>query len=121
MGTFVFVATVAVASAGGALARVTVHEWFRVRHGTPFPLGTLIVNLSGSLALGWMYGRGIGGDAAFVVGTGVLGSFTTFSTWIFESERLAAAGASRIALANVVVSLVAGLAAVACGWALGAA
>jgi CrcB protein len=121
MGTVIFVAAVAVASAGGALARVAVHEWFRVRHGTPFPLGTLIINLSGSLALGWMYGRGIGGDAAFVVGTGALGSYTTFSTWMFESERLVEAGESRIAVANVAVSLVAGLAAVACGWALGAA
>jgi CrcB protein len=121
MGTLIFVTAVAVASAAGSLARVTVHEWSRVRHGTPIPLGTLIVNLSGSLALGWMYGHRVGGDAAFLLGTGALGSYTTFSTWMFESERLAEAGASRIAVANVVVSLVAGLAAIACGWALGAA
>ena len=121
MGTALFVLAIALASAVGALARFAVHEWFRLRHTAPFPYGTLAVNLSGSLALGWLFGRGVGGDTAFVLGTGALGSYTTFSTWMFESERLAAAGASRIAVANVVVSLVAGLAAVACGWELGAA
>ena len=119
MGTPLFVLAVAVASAVGAMARFGVHEWFRARHPTGFPYGTLVVNLSGSLALGWIYGRGIGGDAAFVLGTGVLGSYTTFSTWMFESERLVEAEETRIAAANVAVSLVAGLIAVACGWALG--
>jgi CrcB protein len=120
MGTVLFVLAVAVVSAVGALARFSVHEWFRVRHATTFPYGTLAVNLSGSLALGWIYGRGIGGDAAFLLGTGALGSYTTFSTWMFESERLVDAHETRIAAANVGVSLVAGLVAVACGWALGA-
>ena len=96
-----------------------MHEWFRLRHATTFPLGTLAVNLSGSLALGWLLGRGVGGDTAFVLGTGALGSYTTFSTWMLESERLVEAGEPRVAAANVGVSLVAGLIAVACGWALG--
>ena len=120
MGTVLFVLAVAVASAVGALARFSVHEWFRLRHATAFPYGTLVVNLTGSLALGWMFGRGIGGDTAFVVGTGALGSYTTFSTWMFESERLAEAEQTHVAASNVGVSLVAGLVAVACGWALGA-
>ena len=121
MGAAALVLGVGVASALGALARFAVHEWFRLRHGTRFPLGTLVVNLSGSFALGLLHGRGIGGDAAFVLGTGALGSYTTFSTWMLESERLSEEGESRIAAANVVVSLIAGLIAVACGWALGAA
>jgi CrcB protein len=120
MATALFVLAVALASAVGALARFAVHEWFRLRHETTFPYGTLAVNLSGSVALGWLFGRGVGGDAAFVLGTGALGSYTTFSTWMFESERLVEAQESRLAAANVGVSLVAGLAAVACGWALAA-
>ena len=120
MGTALFVLAVAVASAIGALSRFAVHEWFRLRHATTFPYGTLAVNLSGSLALGWMFGRGIGGDTAFVLGTGLLGSYTTFSTWMFESERLVEEHEGRVAAANVGVSVVAGLAAVACGWALAA-
>jgi CrcB protein len=121
MGTALFVAAVAAAAAIGTVARFVVHEWIRTRHRARFPFGTLAVNLSGSLALGWLVGRGIGGDAAFVLGTGVLGSYTTFSTWMFESERLVEEGEPGIAAANVAVSLVAGLAAVACGWAIGAA
>ncbi len=120
MGTAFFVLAVAAASAIGALARFAVHEWFRLRHATTFPYGTLVVNLSGSLALGWLFGRGVGGDTAFVLGTGVLGSYTTFSTWMFESERLVEAEQARVAAANVGISLVAGLLAVACGWALAA-
>ena len=56
-----------------------------------------------------MFGRGVGGDTAFVLGTGALGSYTTFSTWMFESERLVEAEQSRVAAANVGISLVAGL------------
>jgi CrcB protein len=105
----------------GAVARFLLHEWIRHRHGTAFPIGTLVVNLSGSLALGFLFGRGVGGDELFVIGTGGLGSYTTFSTWMFESERLVEEGRPGVAVANIALSALAGLAAVACGWALGAA
>jgi fluoride exporter len=54
-------------------------------------------------------------------GTALLGSFTTFSTWMVQSERLAEDGESSLALVNVAGSLTVGLAAVVLGWALGAA
>jgi CrcB protein len=79
------------------------------------PLGTLAVNLSGSLVLGLLVGAGLDGDGYLLAATAGLGSYTTFSTWMFESERLAERGARRVLGANLAVSLVAGVAAVALG------
>jgi CrcB protein len=55
------------------------------------------------------------------MGTAVLGSFTTFSTWMVQSEQLAREGEPGLALINVAGSLAAGVAAIVLGWALGAA
>jgi CrcB protein len=60
-------------------------------------------------------------DAAVFAGTATLGSYTTFSTWMLESHRLGEDGELRLALANLVVSLLAGVAAAAAGWTLGGA
>ncbi len=57
----------------------------------------------------------------FPLGTATLGSYTTFSTWMLETHRPAQDGESGLALANVAVGLIAGLAAVALGRALGGA
>jgi CrcB protein len=83
-----------------------------------FPLGTLAVNVSGAFALGVLHGAGVGGDALTLTGTALLGSYTTFSTWMLESERLGEDGEPLLLWANVVVSLFAGLAAFALGAAL---
>lgn len=85
-----------------------------------FPLGTFVVNVLGSFVLGVLTGAHVAGTTLFVVGTGLLGSFTTFSTWIFETQRLVEDGEDVEAAANVVVALGAGLGAAALGWALGA-
>ena len=61
------------------------------------------------------------GAALFLTGTGFLGSLTTFSTWLVDSERLGARGRRTAAAGNVVLSLAAGLAACGAGWGLGAA
>ena len=61
------------------------------------------------------------GDALLLTGTALLGSFTTFSTWMLESERLAERGEGGLALVNLAGSLALGLAAVALGWAVAAA
>jgi len=89
--------------------------------GCSFPFGTLAVNVLGSLVLGVLHGAGVTGDALLLAGTALLGSFTTFSTWMLETEGLRENGESRLAAANVLVSLALGLAAVALGWAAGAA
>lgn len=104
----------------GAILRLRLDELVQVRAGGELPLGTLTVNLLGSLALGVLGGAGVGGDAMLLGGTAVLGSFTTFSTWMLETERLAEDGDDRIALVNVGLALGGGLAAALLGWGIGA-
>jgi fluoride exporter len=111
----------AVAAVGGlgALGRFLLDGAVSERVRGQLPAGTLAVNLSGTLVLGLVAGLALHGDALVVVATGLLGSYTTFSTWIFESHRLGEEGRGRVALANLALSVVAGLAAVALGRALG--
>lgn len=111
---------VAVLGAFGALARFHLDTLVQRRTAGDFPAGTLAVNLIGSFLLGLLTGLSVASDTMLVLGTGLLGSFTTFSTWMLETERLAEEGESRVALANLALSLAAGLAAAAAGWALGA-
>jgi fluoride exporter len=103
----------------GALARFALDALVSSNAGGRFPLGTLLVNLSGALALGVLVGVSLGGDAYLLAGTAVIGSYTTFSTWMLESHRLAEDGRSRLLAANVVLSFALGLGAAALGRALG--
>ena len=59
------------------------------RIARPFPFGTLVVNLSGALLLGFLSGLALSPHLALLVGTGFVGSYTTFSTWMLETQRLA--------------------------------
>jgi fluoride exporter len=103
----------------GAVGRHLLAATASARADTPFPIGTFAVNISGALALGLLSGLGVAGDALLLLGGGLLGSYTTFSTWMFESERLGEAGAPWWMAANLGVSLGAGVLAVALGRALG--
>ena len=94
----------------GAIGRFLLDGAVAARIGDRFPWGTLAVNLSGALALGVLVGAGVGGDVLRLFGTGLLGAYTTFSTWMFESQRLAEDGRLRRGLANLLVSLVLGVA-----------
>ena len=89
----------------GALGRFLLDAAVTARAGDRFPWGTLAVNLSGTLALGVLVGAAVEGDGLRLVGTGLLGAFTTFSTWAFESHRLAEDGQLRLGVANLVLSL----------------
>jgi CrcB protein len=100
----------------GACARFLLDGTVAARGG--FPLGTLAVNVSGSFLLGLLAGSGVSGDAYLLAGTATLGAYTTFSTWMFESRRAVEDGRSRVAWANVAVSIVLGLGAAALGRAL---
>jgi fluoride exporter len=112
--------SVGLVSGAGAMLRFALHTAVQRRVQTVFPLGTLAVNLAGSLALGLLHGLGVTGDALLLLGTALLGSFTTFSTWMLESESLREGDEGSMAAVNVVASLALGLAAVALGWAVGA-
>jgi fluoride exporter len=105
----------------GALARFMLGEAVSARRPSDFPFGTLAVNLSGGFALGVLVGLGIAGDARLMLGTGLLGAYTTFSTWMFEAQRLAEDGEWRLMWWNLAGPMVAGLAATGLGWLLGGA
>jgi len=104
----------------GALARITVDAAVRRRVRLQFPLPTLAVNTIASLALGVLAGAGTSGWALRLAGAALIGSFSTFSTWMLESGRLADEGEPFAAGLNVVGSLLLGLGAVALGWSIGA-
>ena len=113
---------VAVAAALGAVSRYALDLAIQRRHRGVFPLGTMTINVLGSLILGIVTGlaahHGLNARAAVVAGVGFCGGFTTFSTWTWETLALAEARASRLALLNVLGSLALGLAAAAAGLAL---
>jgi CrcB protein len=71
--------------------------------------------------LGFLAGTGVGHGAYAILGVGLVGSYTTFSTWMLETLWLAEDGRSSAAAANVALQLGLGLAAAAGGWAIGAA
>jgi CrcB protein len=106
---------------GGAVLRYLIDAWVDRRLETAFPLGTFVINSTGSFALGLLTGLHATSAVLFVVGTGLIGSFTTFSTWVFETQRLAEEGKRAVAGWNVALTLAAGLAAGGAGWALAAA
>lgn len=105
----------------GAIARFGVDALVQARRHGEFPLGTLAVNFGGSFLLGLLVGLSISHRAMVILGTGTLGSYTTFSTWMLETHRPAEDGEARLAWLNVAVSLAAGLGAAALGKALGGA
>ncbi len=112
---------VALLGGAGALLRFRLDAYIQLRADGELPLGTLVVNVLGSFCLGLLTGLSVGDTVLFLAGTGLLGSFTTFSTWMLETERLGEEGEGRLALVNVAGALVTGLAAAGLGWLLGAA
>jgi CrcB protein len=109
----------------GAPVRYLTDLLVQSRHSSRLPWGTLTVNVAGSLLLGLVAGLAAAGHApAWVltlVGVGFCGALTTFSTFSFETFRLLDERLWTTALVNVVVSVAAGLGAVAVGFWAGSA
>ncbi len=86
-----------------------------------FPVGILLVNVSGSLLLGVLTGLGtvIGGDTAWILGVGLLGGYTTFSTMSLDSVLLLREGERRRGWVNVFGTLLLCVIAAAIGLAVG--
>jgi CrcB protein len=103
----------------GAIARFLLDGAVSARVAGGFPWGTLAVNLTGAFALGLLVGAVLEADALRLAGTGLLGSFTTFSTWMLESHRLGEDGRLRAGAANFLVSLLLGVGAAWLGRELG--
>jgi CrcB protein len=105
----------------GAHARFSVASAITARRPSQFPLGTFVVNVTGGFVLGLLVGLSVAGDALLLLGTGFLGSFTTFSTWMVEAERLGEDAGFRLLWLYLQGSMLAGLATTGAGWILGGA
>lgn len=110
---------VAVAGGAGSLLRLLIARAVVRITGEPLAIGTFAVNLSGAFLLGLLTGLAPPTQTTLVVGTGLLGGYTTFSTWMYESQRFAREGAWRAAAINVAGSAILGLIAVWLGRSLG--
>lgn len=95
----------------GSVLRFVIDRAVARRVSRPFPLGTLVVNISGAALLGFLGGLALNKEAALLAGTAFVGAYTTFSTWMLETQRLGEERQLRSSLANVVVSVVLGVAA----------
>ena len=112
----------AVAGAAGACGRYVLDGYIADRTDGVFPWGTFLINASGSLLLGLLTGlglyHGLATSTRLILGTGFCGAFTTFSTFTFETVRLAEEGAAREAVRNAVGTLVTCAGAAAIGLAM---
>lgn len=112
-------AGVALLGGTASVARFLVDGLASTDRAREFPLGTLVVNLSGCVLLGLLVGLSLSGNAYLLAGTATLGSYTTFSTWALESQRVAEDGSRRLMALNIAASLVLGVAAAALGRLIG--
>jgi fluoride exporter len=108
----------------GALCRFGVAAASNRLFGTRFPFGTLLINLSGSFVLGWFLARvargwQVASSVQLAVTVGFLGAYTTFSTFMFESDAMIRSGTSTRAALYIVASILVGLLAVRTGILLG--
>ena len=111
---------VGLAGALGALARFLVGNACKYLFETSFPVGTLLINLSGSFILGLFLGlagerMAVGETMRLAVAVGFVGAYTTFSTFMYETNALLESGQVYKAVTNLIVSVVVGLALVRLG------
>lgn len=102
---------IAVGGAMGACLRFALSEWMLHLFGRAFPFGTLLVNILGSFVIGLLYGLLLTEQISpnpwrIFIGIGVLGAFTTFSTFSMDTVLLLQQGDWLKAVANVVLNLV---------------
>jgi fluoride exporter len=96
----------------GAISRYALGEWIQSDNG--FPVGTLLINLLGCFLLGWLLTffsiqKKIRPEITLFLGTGFIGSFTTFSTFSVETILLIQGGLAIYSLLYVLVSVFFGL------------
>jgi fluoride exporter len=113
-------AAVAVAGGLGAASRFLLDRLISSRIAARLPLGTLVINVSGSFAAGVVVGLAVGGtigdELRTVAAGGYLGAYTTFSTAMYETARLLEQGDRRVAAVNLLAPLVLSLLAALAGW-----
>jgi fluoride exporter len=104
---------VALGAAVGAPLRYLIDRTVQAKHDSVFPWGTFAVNLAGSLILGALIGAAsqahVAAEVSALIGTGLCGTLTTYSTFGFETVRLLEQRARFYAVVNVTASIVGGL------------
>lgn len=115
--------SIGLGSALGGIARYLLGTLIQHRVGSGFPLGTLVINISGSLLLGFLirYALGtpaIGSDLRAMLTTGFCGGYTTFSSFSYETAALLEEGSYRQASLYVVISVGVALAGIFVGFAI---
>jgi CrcB protein len=105
-------------AAVGAPARYLTDRAVSARHDTVFPWGTFIVNITGSALLGFLAALPGHGAAGVITGTAFCGAFTTYSTFSYETFRLAGDRAYLFAALNAAASVIAALGAAYFGMAI---
>jgi fluoride exporter len=109
---------VALGAAAGAPLRYLADRLVQARHDTVFPWGTFTVNTLGSSILGFLAALPAGDGTLALAGTGFCGALTTYSTFGYETLRLAEDGARLPAVCSAVAGVAGGLGAAYCGMAL---
>jgi CrcB protein len=109
---------VALGAALGAPARYLTDRFVQGRQDSVFPWGTFVVNVAGSALLGFLAALPADPRMMALAGTGFCGALTTYSTFGYETMRLAESGARFFAVANAAASIIAGLGAAYCGMAV---
>lgn len=106
---------IVIGAAFGATARYLLAQWVAARWGTSFPYGTLLINLTGSFLLGLVYtviaqsNPAIAPFARAFFGVGLLGGYTTFSSFSYETSQLFLEGNVVGAIVNPLVSVLGGI------------
>lgn len=108
----------------GALTRFSLAGLIQRWSGSSFPLGTFVINIIGCLLFGWIWSLAeerllISGETRFILLTGFIGAFTTFSTFAFESSGLLRDSEWLLAAGNILGQTVLGMFAILAGMALG--
>lgn len=104
-----------VAGGLGAVLRFLVDGAVARRVARSFPYGTFVVNISGAALLGLLSSLALSRHIALVADTAFVGSYTTFSTWMLETQRLGEERQVRRAAMNIAASVVVGIAAALLG------
>jgi len=119
MSDWVWLAVAAVGGVG-AIGRFLLDSLIAAHAGRDFPYGTFTINITGALILGALTGSLLAGNLLLIAGTATIGSYTTFSTWMLESHRLAEDREYVRSLLNIALSLLAGFGAAFVGHTIGA-